>query len=96
MATFSKDDVQYFADFAHLGVSEEEKETFAKELQVLVQFAQRLQEVDVEGIEPLTHPGRPRVNVMREDQPMNILPREDMLKNVPEQEDGMIKVPNTF
>ncbi len=96
MKTFTKEEVYYFADFAHIAVGEDEVDTYAKELSVLAKFAERLQEVDVEGVAPLTHPGRPRVNVMREDTPTDILSRDEMLRNAPEHEDGMIKVPNTF
>ena len=45
MKTFTKEEVYYFADFAHIAVGEDEVDTYAKELSVLAKFAERLQEV---------------------------------------------------
>ncbi|WP_301109080.1 Asp-tRNA(Asn)/Glu-tRNA(Gln) amidotransferase subunit GatC [Sporosarcina sp.] len=93
MTTFSKDDVKYFADFVRIGVSEEDKETFSAKIADLIESVSNLKEVDVAGVEPMTHPV-PMINVLREDQPKDILDREKMLATAEDHEDGMIKVPD--
>lgn len=95
MSNFTKEDVQYFADFARLALTEEEKVAYAEQLQQMVELTAKLKDVNTEGVAPMTHPLH-RVNVLREDKPADLLDREEMLKNVPEHEDGMIQVPNTF
>ncbi|AXI00056.1 Asp-tRNA(Asn)/Glu-tRNA(Gln) amidotransferase GatCAB subunit C [Sporosarcina sp. PTS2304] len=93
MTTFSKDDVKYFADFIRIGVSEEDKETFSAKIADLIESVSDLKEVDVTNVEPMTHPIA-MINVLREDQPKDILDREIMLASAEDQEDGSIKVPD--
>lgn len=93
MTKFTQDDVKYFANFARIGVSDEEAEVFADIISDLVGFGDVLKEVETDHIEPMTHPLQ-FVNVLREDVPQDILDREEMLASVEEHEAGMIKVPN--
>ncbi|EGQ26021.1 glutamyl-tRNA(Gln) amidotransferase subunit C [Sporosarcina newyorkensis 2681] len=93
MTTFSKDDVKYFADFVRIGLSEEDKENFSAQIADLIESVSNLKEVDVTGVEPMTHPV-PMINILREDQPKDILDREKMLTSAEDQEDGLIKVPD--
>ena len=93
MTTFSKDDVKYFADFVRIGVSEEDKEYYAAKIADLIASVENLNEVDVSGVEPMTHP-IPMINVLREDTPKDILDREKMLATAEDHEDGLIKVPD--
>ncbi|PIC63336.1 Asp-tRNA(Asn)/Glu-tRNA(Gln) amidotransferase GatCAB subunit C [Sporosarcina sp. P13] len=93
MTTFSKDDVKYFADFVRIGVSEEDKEIFSAKIADLIESVSNLKEVDVTNVEPMTHPIA-MINVLREDQPKDILDREIMLASAEDQEDGSIKVPD--
>jgi len=93
MTQFTKDNVLYFANFARLGMTDAEAESFASQLEALIGFSDILNEVDTENVEPMTHPLH-LFNVLREDVPADILDREEMLKSVKETEAGMIKVPN--
>lgn len=93
MTRFTNDDVKYFAEFAKLAMSDEEAAVYAEKLSELASFAEELKEVDTEGIAPMTHP-IPLYNVLREDVPVDVLDREEMLKGIHEHEDGQIKVPN--
>ncbi|GKV67036.1 MULTISPECIES: Asp-tRNA(Asn)/Glu-tRNA(Gln) amidotransferase subunit GatC [Sporosarcina] len=93
MTTFSKDDVKYFADFVRIGVSEEDKEYYAAKIADLIASVENLNEVDVSGVKPMTHP-IPMINVLREDTPKDILDREKMLATAEDHEDGLIKVPD--
>lgn len=93
MTKFTEDDVRYFANFARIAVSEKDAEVFSEIISELVGFGEALREVDTDNIKPMTHPLE-LYNVLREDQPVDILDRDEMLASVKEHEDGMIKVPN--
>jgi len=53
MATLSPDDVRHIAKLARLHLSEEEVAKFTKELTSILEYIDRLQKVDTEGVEPL-------------------------------------------
>ncbi|BAQ08799.1 aspartyl/glutamyl-tRNA amidotransferase subunit c [Bacillus sp. OxB-1] len=93
MTQFTKDDVQYFANFARLSFSDEDAEVYAEQLVDMIHFSNVLKEADTENVAPMTHP-IPLYNVLREDVPKDVLDRDEMLKSVKEHEDGLIKVPS--
>lgn len=93
MSNFTKEDIQYYANFARIDMPDAEAENFATRLDTLLEFSDRLKELDTTDVEPMTHP-LAIVNVLREDTPEDILDRDEMLKSVEDHEDGLIKVPN--
>lgn len=93
MSNFTKEDVQYYANFARIDMPDTEAEKYAARQDTLLEFSDRLKEVDTENVEGMTHP-LAITNVLREDTPADLLNREDMLKSVEDHEDGYIKVPN--
>ncbi|MCK5802055.1 MAG: Asp-tRNA(Asn)/Glu-tRNA(Gln) amidotransferase subunit GatC [Lentisphaeria bacterium] len=84
MTTQAKDeiDVKYVADLARIELTDEETETFQREITEIVGYVRLLQEVDVEGIEPTAH-AMPVVNVLRDDVPRPSLDRDRVLANAP-------------
>ncbi|WP_096201804.1 Asp-tRNA(Asn)/Glu-tRNA(Gln) amidotransferase subunit GatC [Bacillus sp. FJAT-45350] len=93
MARITKDEVKHVANLARLSVTEEEAELFTKQLDAIITFAEQLNELDTEGIEPTTHVLNIQ-NVLREDEVRESLPVEEVLKNAPDQQDGQVKVPS--
>ncbi|OIJ14149.1 asparaginyl/glutamyl-tRNA amidotransferase subunit C [Anaerobacillus arseniciselenatis] len=93
MARITKDQVKHVAHLARLSVSEEEVEQFTEQLDAIIGFAEQLNELDTEGIEPTTHVLDVK-NVLRDDVVKQSLKREDALKNAPEEQDGQVKVPS--
>ena len=93
MSNFTKEDVQYFANFARMDMPDADAEKFAAQLDTLMHFSDLLKEVDTSNVEPMTHPVA-MINVLRDDQPKDILDREVMLASAEDQEDGLIKVPD--
>jgi len=85
-------DVEHVANLARLELSDEEKTTFAGQLNAILKYAEKLNELNTDGIEPTSHV-LPLANVMREDEVKPSLPIEKVLLNAPEEEDGQIKVP---
>ncbi|CAG7652244.1 Aspartyl/glutamyl-tRNA(Asn/Gln) amidotransferase subunit C [Paenibacillus solanacearum] len=85
-------DVEHVASLARLELSEREKEQFTEQLNAILKYAEQLNALDTEGIEPTSH-AMPLVNVMREDAVRPSLPIEKVLLNAPDEEEGQIKVP---
>lgn len=92
MATITKEEVRHVAHLARLAITDEEVEHFTEQLAKIVQFADKLNELDTTDVEPTTHV-LPLVNVMREDKSVAGLDRDIMMKNVKDQEAGQVKVP---
>ncbi|AGT30696.1 asparaginyl/glutamyl-tRNA amidotransferase subunit C [Geobacillus subterraneus] len=92
MSRISIDQVKHVADLARLAITEEEAEMFTKQLDAIITFAEQLNELDTENVPPTSHVLDMR-NVMREDIPEPGLPREEVLKNAPDQQDGQFRVP---
>jgi len=92
MSRISEDQVKHVAHLARLAITEEEANTFTKQLDKIISFAEQLNELDTTNVEPTAHVLEIK-NVMREDKSNPGLPREEVLKNAPEHKDGQIKVP---
>lgn len=95
VSAISKEEVEHVAKLARLELSEEEKEQFTRQLDSILRFAQKLNEVDTSNVEPTSHV-LPLVNVMREDKPHPSLTVEEALKNAAEHQDGQVKVPSVL
>ncbi|WP_085521083.1 Asp-tRNA(Asn)/Glu-tRNA(Gln) amidotransferase subunit GatC [Tuberibacillus sp. Marseille-P3662] len=92
MAEISKEQVRHVAHLARLSFSEEEVETFTKDLGDIIGFAEQLNELDTDNVEPTTHVLDLK-NVLRDDQAREWLTRDEALKNAPDQQNGQVKVP---
>lgn len=85
-------DVDHIANLARIELTSEEKQTFASQLGQILSYFDRLDSVDVEGIEPTAHT-YPLFNVWSADEPKPGLPVKVALKNAPAQRQNMIVVP---
>ena len=85
-------DVEHVAKLARLSLTEDEKVTFAKQLDDILKYVEQMNEVDTTGVEPMSH-AIPLTNVMREDEVVYTNTKEELMKNAPEEEDGFFKVP---
>ena len=89
-------DIDYVAKLARLEIAPEKSEKLRGELADIVNYINKLSELDVSGIEPTAH-AIDVVNVWREDVAEESFPRETMLANAPDQVDGiLIKVPQVL
>jgi aspartyl-tRNA(Asn)/glutamyl-tRNA(Gln) amidotransferase subunit C len=84
--------VQHVAKLARLAVSEEEAHRLAPQLSEIIAYAEQLQSVNLDGVEPTSHP-LPLVNVLRKDEPRPSLPREEALANAPDHDGEQVRVP---
>jgi aspartyl-tRNA(Asn)/glutamyl-tRNA(Gln) amidotransferase subunit C len=92
MSRISVDQVKHVAHLARLAVTEEEADKLTEQLDKIITFAELLNEVDTESVEPISHVLDIK-NVMREDVAKPGLSSEEVLKNAPDHQDGQIKVP---
>ena len=90
----SDETIEYVGILAKLELSGEEKEQAKADMGRMLDYIDKLNELDTEGTEPMTHLF-PVTNVFREDEITNTDIREDLLKNAPGVKDGMFKVPRT-
>lgn len=85
-------DVEHVANLARLELTEEEKREFTEQLSAILKYAEQLNELDTDGVEPTSHV-MPLVNVMRDDEPRPSWPLDKVLLNAPDEEEGQFKVP---
>lgn len=90
--SISIQDVEHVANLARLELNDAEKEQFTRQLNAILKYAEQLNGLDTDGIEPTSH-AMPLVNVMREDEARPSWPLEQVLSNAPDEEDGHFKVP---
>ncbi|MFO7814313.1 MAG: Asp-tRNA(Asn)/Glu-tRNA(Gln) amidotransferase subunit GatC [Halanaerobiales bacterium] len=88
----NKEEVKYIADLASLKLSEKETERLAKQLSDIVDYVEKLDELDTEDIVPTAYT-IPVKNVLREDQEKRSLGLEKVLKNAPEEQNNQFRVP---
>lgn len=79
---------------AKLCLSEEERERAGKEIEKILSYVEKLNELDTDGVEPLVHI-LPEENVFREDIVTNGDGRAAALSGAPLQRDGQYVVPKT-
>ena len=87
--------VDKIANLARLDFDPVEKAAIKKELQVMIQFVEKLNELDTTGVEPLLHMSD-NVNVLRKDEVRGSITREDALKNAPVHDEQFFKVPKVI
>ncbi|MGA8941490.1 MAG: Asp-tRNA(Asn)/Glu-tRNA(Gln) amidotransferase subunit GatC [Thermoactinomyces sp.] len=91
----SKEEVYKVATLARLKLTEQEADQFTSQLNDILEFANKLNELDTENVQPTSHV-LPIHNVFREDEVRPSIDREKALQNAPEQRDGMFYVPAVF
>ena len=90
----SDETIEYVGILAKLELSDEEKEAAKKDMGRMLDYIDKLSELDTTGVEPMSHVF-PVQNVFREDVVTNGDDRDNMLANAPEERDGQYQVPKT-
>ncbi|MCH5342925.1 MAG: Asp-tRNA(Asn)/Glu-tRNA(Gln) amidotransferase subunit GatC [Acetatifactor sp.] len=91
----SDETIEYVGILAKLELSDEEKEQAKKDMGSMLDYIDKLGELDTTGIEPMSHVFSVQ-NVFREDVVTNGDDSENILKNAPGEKDNMFMVPKTF
>lgn len=87
--------IDRLAVLAKLKFSEEEKKELNADLERMIEFVEKLKEIDTTGIEPLLHI-TDAVNVLREDEVKQTITRQEALLNAPLTDGSFIKVPKVI
>ncbi len=83
--------IDKIAHLARLEVKEEDKQGLIDDMNDILTFMDKLNEVDTDGIEPLVYM-TDEVNVLRDDIVIQELSREEALKNAPSQDGKFFRV----
>ena len=91
----SQKDVEHVARLARLTVAPDELQTLTEQMDAILGYVNKLNELDTEGIEPMAH-AVPMSNAFREDEIRPAIGVERALQNAPQGEDGYFKVPKVI
>lgn len=83
--------VRHIAKLARLGLTDEDVEKFSHQLSEILDYFERLNAVDTEGVPPTAYP-LDLHNVMRDDLPTPPAPTEETLRNAPSREGDYFRV----
>ncbi|HOZ85316.1 MAG TPA: Asp-tRNA(Asn)/Glu-tRNA(Gln) amidotransferase subunit GatC [Niabella sp.] len=87
--------VDKLAHLSKLSFTEQEKKDISKDLQKMIGFVEKLNELDLKDIEPLMHMSD-EINVLREDVVTGSISREEALRNAPATEGQFFLVPKVI
>jgi aspartyl-tRNA(Asn)/glutamyl-tRNA(Gln) amidotransferase subunit C len=87
--------IDHLAGLSKLHFSPAEKAELKTDLQKMISFIEKLQELDTTGIEPLTHMGA-SMNALRADEIKGMVSREEALQNAPVTDGQFFKVPKVI
>jgi aspartyl-tRNA(Asn)/glutamyl-tRNA(Gln) amidotransferase subunit C len=89
--SLTPEQVRHIARLARLGIEDAEVGRFAGQLSEILDYFERLEQVDTENVPPTAHT-LPIHNVFRDDQTAPSLTAEEALANAPQSEDGFFRV----
>ena len=87
--------VDKLAHLSRLQFNETEKAEIKKDLQQMIGFVEKLNELNLDGVKPMLFMSE-EVNVLREDEIKGSVTREDALKNAPLHDEQFFKVPKVI
>jgi aspartyl-tRNA(Asn)/glutamyl-tRNA(Gln) amidotransferase subunit C len=87
-----KKEIEHLSVLARISVSEEEKELFGSQLSSILDYMEKLNELDTKNIEPTSHV-LSLYNIDRDDMPRPSIPQEDALMNSPDHTGKFYRVP---
>lgn len=87
--------IDKLAHLSKLSFSDQEKKEISKDLQKMIGFVEKLNELDLKDVEPLMHMSD-EINVLREDEIKGSVSRKEALKNAPSTEGQFFLVPKVI
>ena len=85
-------DIKYVANLARIALTPDEEARLGSQLDDILGYVKKLEELDVTGVEPMAH-AVPLANVLRADEVRPSIPQEVALANAPKQANGLFIVP---
>ena len=87
--------VENLANLARLEFNDQEKTDIKKDLEKMIRFVEKLNELDTTGVPPLLHMSA-NVNILRNDEVKGSVSREEGLKNAPDHNSSFLFVPKVI
>ncbi|MGD0279547.1 MAG: Asp-tRNA(Asn)/Glu-tRNA(Gln) amidotransferase subunit GatC [Smithella sp.] len=91
----SSGEVEYVANLARLEVTDKEKEKFTAQLNDILLYIDKLNELDTKGVEPMSH-AIAITNAFREDKILDSIGTENSLANAPDTRGEFFRVPKVI
>ena len=102
----SEKDVSYVADLAHLELTQDERARMLRDLNSILGYIERLNQLDTAGVEPMAQvstryagnvdPGEAFAYALRSDEPVPSLPHDVAMSNAPQTDGTFFKVPKVI
>jgi aspartyl-tRNA(Asn)/glutamyl-tRNA(Gln) amidotransferase subunit C len=104
----SEQDVSYVADLAHLELTPDERTRMLKDLNSILAYVERLNQLDTTSVEPMAQvasrygvskdvsPGDAFAYAMRPDELRPCLPHDEAMQNAPQTDGTFFKVPKVI
>ncbi len=90
----SKQDVRGIAEYARIGLTEEELEQMTIDLNAIIESLKPITEYDLAGVEPTFHPIGDLSNIMRADEEVPGFSQDVALSNAPKKQEGCFLIPS--
>ncbi len=87
--------IDYIANVSKLEFKNKEKLAIKEDLNKIIAFVDKLNDIDTEGVEPLIYMTE-GVNVLREDEVKQSITHQEALKNSPDPDTDYFKVPKVL
>ena len=94
MARVTVETVDHVARLAHLSLTAEERQTFARQLDEVLTYAESIQSLDTSAVPPMSH--AVTSEMLREDSPAPGLDRQGVLEAAPDPAEGLFRVPRVL
>lgn len=94
MARVTVETVDHVARLAHLSLTDDERRTFARQLDEILTYAESIQALDTADVPPMSH--AQTSEIFREDAAKEGLQRAVVLEAAPDAEDGLYRVPRVI
>lgn len=91
----SIDEIRHLAHLARLEFTEAEMQEMQGDMDKILGFVEKINELDLEGVEPLVYLSEER-NVLREDEAKQVLTKDEALKNAPDKDSDYFRVPKVL
>jgi aspartyl-tRNA(Asn)/glutamyl-tRNA(Gln) amidotransferase subunit C len=91
----SREEVQHVAQLARLDFSDEEEARMAEEMSQILDYAEKLDDLDTSGVPPMSHV-LDVTNVFRDDEVEVRIDQEQALEPAPETDDRYVQVPQVI
>ncbi len=91
----SLEEIRHLAHLARLEFKEEEMKSMQGDMDKILGFVAKIDELDLEGVKPLVYLSEER-NILREDRSETLLTKDEALKNAPDKDSDYFRVPKVL